>query len=261
MNLTFYKLHSGGSAWILLENKNTAGPEPDYSKTARELCNPLTGAGACALVVLEYGKELTVRSWLPNGSRQSALGGPVLCAARWAFDNGQAVNDSLRLRTAEQYTEVLALDSRIFSVCLLNKTDSEKTVQSCILQRNPQLKDDENYTSTIKLQTAFGASIIHVWDGPIPRSARNMAVNENRLQLGLYSRDRAQLRCGNSDPFRAAAITVLAASSQAYCESQAGISHRKQDILVHPAQDNSIFVAAPVDYCFSGEYWQDDQTK
>ncbi|HAP43200.1 MAG: hypothetical protein A2087_08755 [Spirochaetes bacterium GWD1_61_31] len=263
MDLTFYKLHTAGTAWLLIDNSAASLKDGAWDRVARSLCHRLHGAGADGLVVLERSQSDTiVRQWSARGRVGPASPAALLCAARWLFDTGQAEGDSLRLLGTSGYSELIMFDSQAFGLRLLTAADYQPQAGLRRPTRQAGKLAADNYAGTALLDLADGRLAVDVLDGPLRRrpagSSRSgqRQPETTRVELGVISRQQLTMRCTGIDPLAGAAWSLVVAGAWGFCEPEVAIRHGQADLVAYKAADQSVFVAAPVGYALKGESWQ-----
>lgn len=125
MTLSFYKLHVSGDDFLLVDrdregHERLAVDASLLPALAEELCDRRRAVGGQG-VAFVGGREapmsegaLSLRLFLADGSEAPALGDPLLCAARWAFDGGRASGSRVRFETSSGLRMLEAVDSRSF---------------------------------------------------------------------------------------------------------------------------------------------------
>jgi len=276
MNLEFYKLQTGGSAWILIDaagaktgaEKATALQTLDYSQAARLLCHRLHGAAADGLVLIESGDTPQIRFWNASGESAKPRSAGLLCAARWCFDTGQARGDSLTMQTSESSFDIMAIDPRIFSLQICQAQQIRSQPARLPADHGRLLRASSHYTGSFNVSQATGPiALLDVWDGPLPPKAwpgyqtyiaDRSKSNAARILAGVINRHEIRLKVRQADPLLAAALTVLQADSSGQCENQVAVYHKREEIIIQKNQDGALFGAARVHYCLTGEYWIDE---
>lgn len=259
MNLHFLKLRVATDPWILVdrcgaepsENRSVSNtlssPEeesasPDWETAASLVCHPYRGAAARGLLVVDGGTEpFRVQAWSPVDGLVDVPPVAALCAARWLFDTGRAIGDTVSLATRAGSIEVLVLDSRNFGLSLGRPRAS--------VERRPS----PDMVSIELLGKCFRARL---HDGAIPRAPAG--PTKGLIQVGCVARAELQLRVRGMDILEAAGASVAAASLTAYADRDCGVLAGGDRIIVQWPASGPMFIAAAPLYCMSGDYWLED---
>lgn len=99
--MRFVKMQGAGNDFILLDDREGAIPEEEYSRLAIELCRRRLSVGADGLMIIlppSEGGDIAMRFYNPDGSKGEMCGNGARCVARYAHDRGYA-GDIQRIET------------------------------------------------------------------------------------------------------------------------------------------------------------------
>lgn len=121
MTLPFYKLQLAGNGFILVDlaafGTGEAAPNADlYGSIARRLCDRRYGVGATGVIFLS--KDNTVRIFGAQGTASVEADDAILCAARFAFDSGRAINKTIVFKTPRGDRTVDVLGAHEFRIAV-----------------------------------------------------------------------------------------------------------------------------------------------
>lgn len=246
MDLRFTKLRVCDDAWLIVDRRGAAGADPDWAACAKVLCHRSRGAAARGLVVLEgAGAPLLARSWDARGEACPLSPSAILCAARWAFDNGLADGDAVRIMAREGEREAFALDSQSLGVGLgrveLNRARGGFTARAMGRELRLVLADGEPLR---------------------PRQARPGREADGRrpssLEAGVISRSRIVMSRPGEDGLLAAAVALTAAHEAGLADREASVEWRGESVLAQLLEDGEAYAAAVAAYVIRGEFWAGD---
>lgn len=243
MDLRFTKLRVCDDAWLIVDRRGARGADPDWAGCAKELCHRSRGAAARGLVVLEGARApLLARSWDARGDACPLAPSAMLCAARWAFDNGLAAGDAIRIMAREGELEAFALDSQSLGVGLgrieLSRVRDGFTARAMGRE--------------LRLVMADGAPSRR----PIVKPGREGAGRRPaELEAGVVSRSRIVMRRPGEDGLLAAAVALAAAHEAGLADREASVEWRGESILAQLLEDGEAYAAASPAYVIRGEFW------
>ena len=263
MNLHFLKLRVTSDPWILVDRcganagETLAAPEAqtipdslaelaDWHYAATLVCHPYRGAAARGLMVVEgVAEPYRVQSWNAGGLIQDLPPAAALCAARWLFDTGRAVGETVSLTSTTGPMEILVLDSRNFGLALGNPRAGRA------LPHSPD-----------RFSIALPAKSVQVrlHDGPIPQRKNLASDARDLIQVGCLARHELQLRVHGHDVLEAAGAAVAAASLAAYADRDCTVRVGGNRIMVQWPDEGPMFLAAAPAYCLAGDIWLDDES-
>lgn len=128
MNFPFYKLAVGRNDLLLINLMGEVLPDEELlPMLARRICRRRRGVGANGLILLFDHAEAVagLRFFTRRGEELSRFYDPLLAAARYLFDSGQAGTRALTLGTPMGIRSVEAIDSTSFRINLGKATDEE----------------------------------------------------------------------------------------------------------------------------------------
>ena len=123
MNISFFKLHVAGDDFVLVDRSRRGHEEilerPEILPAlAAAISDRRRGVGGRGVVFVARTGSLDVRIFEADGRENYSSGDALLCAARWAFDSGNASGGKVRFATPSGERVLSALDSRSFAVDL-----------------------------------------------------------------------------------------------------------------------------------------------
>lgn len=263
MNLHFLKLRVAADPWILVDrcasdaadNLATVDPRtvpdslaeiPDWHHAATVACHPYRGAAARGLVVVEGRAEpYQVQSWNAGGKFQAMPPAAALCAARWLFDTGRAVGETVALATTSGLVEILVLDSRNFGLALGNPK-----------ARTAEPRSPDRFTIALPDKTVQ----VRLHDGAIPQHNSLASDAKDLVQVGCMARHELQLRVRGIDALEAAGAAVAAASLAAYADRDCTVLIGDNRVMVQWPEEGPMFLAAAPAYCLAGDIWLDEES-
>lgn len=243
MELRFTKLRVCDDAWLIVDRRGAGGADPDWAACARELCHRSRGASARGLVVMEgSGTSLLARSWDARGDACPMAPSAILCAARWAFDNGLALGDAIRIAAREGELEAFALDSQSLGLGLgrieLSRVRGGFTARAMGRELRLVLADGEPPRQAAVRQGREGAE-----------------RRSNSLEAGVISRSRIVMKRPGEDGLLAAAVALTAAHEAGLADREASVEWRGESVLAQLLEDGEAYAAATAAYVIRGEYW------
>lgn len=128
MNYPFYKLAISRNDFILINMMGEALPDEELLPVlSRQICRRRRGVGANGLIFLFDHDEAVagVRFFTRRGKELSRFYDPLIGAARYLFDSGQAGTKALTLGTPEGIRSVEAIDSLSFRINLGIPSDAD----------------------------------------------------------------------------------------------------------------------------------------
>jgi diaminopimelate epimerase len=242
MDLRFTKLRVCDDAWLIVDRRGAAGADPDWAACAKALCHRSRGAAARGLVVLEgAGAPLLARSWDARG--EACPLSPS--AIRWAFDNGLADGEAVRIMAREGEREAFALDSQSLGVGLgrveLNRARGGFTARAMGRELRLVLADGEPPRR------------------PAAKPGREVAERRpSSLEAGVISRSRIVLSRLGEDGLLAAAVALTAAHEAGLADREASVEWRGELVLAQLLEDGEAYAAAVAAYVIRGEFWAGD---
>ncbi|MFH2115702.1 MAG: hypothetical protein ABIJ86_14480 [Spirochaetota bacterium] len=249
MNLHFLKLRVAADPWIVV---NRCGPDAadvpadmtDWQSAAVLVCHPYRGAAARGLVVVDGGEEpFRVRSWNAAGQSQDLPPAAALCAARWLFDTGRAVGETVTIAATAGQLEILVLDSRNFGLAL----------------GNPQARTAERHSpARFTVDIPDKSLQVRLHDGAIPQRSSLAIDSRDLIQVGCVARHELQVKVRGVDALEAAGAATAAASLAAYADRDCSVLIGDGRIMVQWPEGGPMFLAAAPAYCLAGDIWLDD---
>ncbi|AET70162.1 diaminopimelate epimerase [Desulfosporosinus orientis DSM 765] len=101
--MEFIKMHGLGNDFIFLDQMSDSGEEgnANYSELAEKLCHRRFGIGGDGLVVILPSKvaDARMRIFNSDGSEPEMCGNGIRCFARYLYDQGIVVSDSMLVET------------------------------------------------------------------------------------------------------------------------------------------------------------------
>mgnify|MGYP002777201333 CR=1 FL=1 len=243
MDLRFTKLRVCDDAWLIVDRRGARGADPAWAACAKELCHRSRGASARGLVVLEgAGSPLLARAWDARGEARPLAPSAILCAARWAFDNGLASGDAIRITAREGELEAFALDSQSLGVGL-GRVELKRVkggFESRVMGRE------------LGLVLADGEPPRR---SPVPQGRQAAVRAASSIEAGVVSRSRIVLRRPGEDGLLAAAVALTAAHEAGLADREASVEWRGESILAQLLDDGEAYAAASPAYVIRGEFW------
>ena len=263
MNLHFLKLRVASDPWILVDRcganagdtkatlETPTVPDsfariPDWQYAATLVCHPHRGAAARGLMVVEGSAEpYRVQSWNARGLVQDLPPAAALCAARWLFDTGRAVGETVSLASTSGPVEILVLDSRNFGLALGNPQAGSD------MPRSP-----DRFTIALPSKSVQ----VRLHDGALPQRKSLSSDARDLVQVGCHARHELQLRVQSLDALEAAGAAVAAASLAAYADRDCTVLIGGSRIMVQWPDEGPMFLGAAPAYCLAGDIWLDDES-
>lgn len=121
MEFRFFKLHTGGNDYILIDASRQKVPERDQrGALAHRLCNRHTGIGGSGLILLSWspGEAPEAEVWTSRGKEAPLMGDPVLILCRYLFDNGLVNDHEITIRWKKEHYKARIIDSAHFRLTL-----------------------------------------------------------------------------------------------------------------------------------------------
>ncbi len=112
VRVSFWKTHSLGNDYIVVDNRNRALNEEELPRLAAKLCERRFGIGAdgLSLIYPSQRADVKMRIFNPDGSEAEMCGNGIRCLAKYCFENGLVRKQSILVETL---AGVKALDLKI----------------------------------------------------------------------------------------------------------------------------------------------------
>lgn len=109
--MKFIKMHGLGNDFVFLDHFSVS-KDVDYPKLAKELCHRQFGIGGDGLAVILPSNvaDARMRIYNPDGTEPEMCGNAIRCFARYVYDQGLVIKDSMRVETL---AGVLTIDLEI----------------------------------------------------------------------------------------------------------------------------------------------------
>ncbi len=278
MELSFYKLHSTGSDYII--NSFLHEQNPDFSifpKAASRICKRRTGVGANGLLVLTRGVEHALRASLffADGTQRPLPSDAAVCVGRFAFDSGLAENTRISFETDFGVIATEAIDSVNFRVDLgvpENPANGEAVSPAADINLNESVTVGGKRLpcTPIRLVTDFAVVTTEQRPRSIRRLAAELARNEalERFQpvfMRSLSNDEISVYswAGSTttpDHAGGAAACTVVGILNGFCSNEVTARFRSYLLYVQWLQrEGRLLVTAPSEYICSGSYYIDEE--
>lgn len=100
--MRFIKMHGLGNDFVFLDHfSGTPDENMDYSKLAKKLCHRQFGIGGDGMIVILPSAiaDAKMRIFNSDGSEPEMCGNGIRCFARYIFDQGIVIHDSIQVET------------------------------------------------------------------------------------------------------------------------------------------------------------------
>lgn len=275
MDFDFYKLHTSGNDFILVNLLSHSDLAPDtFPGIARLACRRHTGIGANGIIFLTAGEQTAVRADFYD-SRKSSVScyDALTCAARYLFDSGMASDSKITLESCLGVSIVNVIDSRNFRVEIGTPQNADtgaiiSPTPETDLFRNAGMLGRSLPVAPIRLSHDMTVVITEERKKSIRFLARELSdtkPNRTPVFVRTTSRDQCDLftwrSAGIPDYSANAGGAVVAAVTSGFCDTEVTFYLRGHSFYAQwDTRKNSVFVTSPVEYVCSGSYYIDEGT-
>lgn len=275
--MRFIKMHGLGNDFVFLDHFSVT-PEVDYSVLAKKLCHRQFGIGGDGLAVILPSEiaDAKMRIFNSDGSEPEMCGNAIRCFARYVYDQGIVIDDSMQVETG---AGILKLNLTIIEgqVQGVQVDMGEPILRADLIpvlgEGEPVVGQEIEVLGETYLYTAVSMGnphcVIFVDDystldfdrvGPaiekhplFPRKTNVEFIQINSTQeltMKVWERGAGPtLACGTG----ACAATVAAVLNQK-TERMVTVHLPGGDLFIEWGSDNHVYMTGPATYSFKGEW-------
>lgn len=279
--MKFIKMHGLGNDFVFLDHFSVT-PEVDYPMLAKKLCHRQFGIGGDGLAVILPSEvaDAKMRIFNPDGSEPEMCGNAIRCFARYVYDQGIVIHDSIEVETGAGILK-LNLTIREGQVQGVKVDMGEPILRADLIpvlgEGDPVVGQEIEVTGETFLYTAVSMGnphcVIFIEDldvldfervGPaiekhslFPRKTNVEFIqvdSPSELTMKVWERGAGPtLACGTG----ACAATVAAVLNQK-TERDVTVHLPGGDLLIEWGSDNHVYMTGPATYAFMGEWLETD---
>lgn len=282
--MKFIKMHGLGNDFVFLDHFSVT-PEVDYSVLAKKLCHRQFGIGGDGLAVILPSEiaDVKMRIFNSDGSEPEMCGNAIRCFARYVYDQGIVIDDSMQVETRagilklnltikEGQVQGVRVDMgepilRADLIPVLGEGEpvvgqeievlGETYLYTAVSMGNPHCVIFIDYFSALDFERV-GPAIENHPLFPRKTNVEFIQVNSpSELTMKVWERGAGPtLACGTG-----ACAAIVAAVLNQKTERMVTVHLPGGNLFIEWGSDNHVYMTGPASYAFKGFYYLSDGHK